>query len=69
MADCGKKKFWMAFFATIHSPEVALEIGKIDAILEGDSEPTFETQTVQKTWQERCLRLLRSDQSRSKVEL
>ena len=43
MADCGKKKFWMAFFATIHSPEVALEIGKIDAILEGDSEHDFET--------------------------
>ena len=33
----------MAFFATIRALEVALEIGIIDAILEGDSEHGFET--------------------------
>ena len=68
MADCGKKKIWMAFFATICALEVALEIGIIDAILEGDFGHGFETQMVQKTWQERCLRLLRSNQSRTEIE-
>ena len=57
----------MVFFATICALEVVLEIGIIDAILEGNSEHGLETQTVQKTWQERCLRLLRLDQSRTEV--
>ena len=51
MADFGQKKkiFWMVFFATICALEVVLEIGIIDAILEGNSEHGLETQTVQKT--------------------
>ena len=51
MADCGKKKKkkWMAFFTTIRALEFALEIGIINAILEGYSKHSIETQTIQKT--------------------
>ena len=52
MADCGKKKEkgWPFLQLFVHVLEFALEIGIIDAILEGYSKHGFETQTVQKTW-------------------
>ena len=49
MVDCGKIKKWMAFFTTIRALEFALEIGIINAILEGYSKHSIETQTIQKT--------------------